>query len=61
MIFMLNPMYYIVEGYRSSLIEGSWFFERPALTAYFWLLTLVLWLLGIRTFKKLRIHFADVL
>ena len=61
MIFMLNPMYYIVEGYRSSLIEGSWFFERPALTAYFWLLTLVLWLLGIRTFRKLRIHFADVL
>ena len=61
MIFKLNPMYYIVEGYRGSLIEGSWFFERPVLTAYFWGLTLLLWLLGIRTFRKLRIHFADVL
>ena len=60
-IFQLNPMYYIVEGYRAALIEGKWFWERPALTAYFWIFTALMLLLGVRTFRKLRIHFADVL
>lgn len=60
-IFMANPMYYIVEGYRSALIDGTWFWERPLLTAYFWGFTLVIFLLGRHVFGKLRVHFADIL
>lgn len=60
-IFKLNPMYYIVEGYRDSLITGRWFWERPVLTLYYWAFTLVVFWLGTRVFKKLRVHFADVL
>lgn len=60
-IFKLNPMYYIAAGYRDSLIRKEWFWEHPLLTAYFWIFTLIVFLIGARTFKKLRVHFADVL
>ena len=60
-IFKLNPMYYIVAGYRDSLIEGVWFWHHPLLTLYFWALTVAMFIFGRRTFKKLRVHFADVL
>ncbi len=60
-VFKLNPMYYIVEGYRDSLIDGVWFWQRPALTIYFWCVTLLLFVFGRRVFGKLKVHFADVL
>lgn len=60
-IFKLNPLYYIVAGYRDSLINKVWFFERPGLTLYFWVITLLLLALGTSIFKRLRVHFADVL
>ena len=60
-IFKLNPIYYIVNGYRESLFEGVWFWQHPALTAYFWILTIALFLFGTVVFKRLKPHFADVL
>ena len=60
-IFKLNPMYYIVSGYRDSLINKVWFWQHPALTAYFWVFTIVMFVLGRRVFNRLRVHFADVL
>ena len=60
-ILRLNPMFYIVQGYRDSMIGGVWFFEKPYLTLYFWVLTLVLFLIGTTVFRRLRVHFADVL
>lgn len=60
-ILKLNPMYYIVNGYRDALINKVAFWEYPKLTIYFWVFTiLVLWI-GTAVFKKLRVHFADVL
>lgn len=60
-ILKLNPMFYIVQGYRDSLIDKVGFWERPGLTAYFWVLTIVIFFLGTRLFCKLQVHFADVL
>lgn len=60
-IFKLNPMYYIVAGYRDALINKVWFWEHPELTVYFWVLTVILFGGGLTIFKKLRVHFADVL
>lgn len=60
-IVKLNPMYYIIEGYRDTFIKHVWFFERYFQTAYFWVLTLVLFIIGAVIFKKLKPHFADVL
>lgn len=60
-IFKLNPMYYVVEGYRSALLDRMWFFEKPYYTLYFWAVVLLLALLGNYMFKKLKPHFSDVL
>ena len=60
-ILKLNPMYYIVNGYRDALINKVAFWEYPKLTIYFWVFTiLVLWI-GTAVFRRLRVHFADVL
>ena len=60
-ILKLNPMFYIVQGYRDAFIYKIWFWQRPGMTLYFWAFTLVFWLIGTRLFRKLKIHFADVL
>ena len=60
-IVKLNPVFYIIEGYRDSFINKQWFFEQPVLTAYFWCVTLGMLCIGNIVFKKMRPHFADVL
>lgn len=59
--FKLNPMYYIVDGYRQALFYKEWFWEHPWMTLYYWALTIVVFLLGAVIFKRLKPHFADVL
>lgn len=61
MIFKLNPVYYIVDGYRMALLDKMWFWEHFYSTAYFWIFTLCTFGIGALVFKKLKIHFADVL
>ena len=60
-LFKLNPMFYIVQGYRDCLINKAWFWERPGTTIYFWCFVLVFFVIGMTVFKRLRVHFADVL
>lgn len=60
-ILKLNPMFYIVQGYRDLLINKVWFFEHLSMTVYFWCFTGVMFILGAVVFKRLKIHFADVL
>lgn len=60
-IFKLNPMYYVVSGYRDAFINKVWFWEHPELTMYFWVLTALLFGMGMTVFRKLKVHFADVL
>lgn len=60
-LLKLNPFYYIVQGYRDSLINKVWFFEHFDLTIYFWIVTLALFGIGTIIFKRLKVHFADVL
>lgn len=60
-IFKLNPLYYIVYGYRDALFEKVFFWERPFLTGYFWVITCLVFGIGLAVFRKLKVHFADVL
>ena len=60
-IFKLNPAYYIVEGYRNTFINHIWIWELPNLTVYFWVETMVIFVIGALLFRRLRPHFADVL
>ncbi|RGY98924.1 ABC transporter permease [Clostridium sp. AM58-1XD] len=60
-VLKMNPFYYIVVGYRDSILEGNWFWERPTLTAYYWIFTAIVFIIGLKVFKRLRPHFSDVL
>lgn len=60
-IFKLNPLYYIVNGYRDALMNKVWFWTRFDLTFYFWIVTAVFFGLGVFIFKRLKVHFADIL
>lgn len=57
----INPLVYIVNGYRSAIYERQWFFGDFYSTMYFWIVTVVLFGIGALVFKRLKVHFADVL
>lgn len=60
-VMKVNPMYYIVQGYRNALSTKLWFWQDITWTIYFWGLVGALFVLGNILFKRLRPHFADVL
>lgn len=60
-IMKLNPVYYVVNGYREALIDHRWFWQNPNQLVYFWFVTAVLFAFGCIVFKRLKVHFADVL
>jgi len=60
-LIKLNPLTYLIEGYRSSMIYHTWFWEDISGTIYFWIVTIALLIIGRATFDKLKPHFADVL
>ena len=60
-LLKLNPMFYVVQGYRDSFMDGIWFWERPGMTLYFWVITVLLGIVGFTVFRRLRVHFSDVL
>ena len=60
-ILKVNPIYYIVNGYRESMISHVWFWENPTQLIYFWFVTVCVFALGIVMFRRLKVHFADVL
>lgn len=57
----LNPVYYPIQGLRESLLLGRTPLAHPMLTAWFWGVVLVLNLLGVALFRRLRPHLPDVL
>ncbi len=57
----LNPMTYIVEGYRSAVYEQQWFWEHFYSSTYFWIVTALLFVVSALIFKKLKPMFADVM
>jgi len=61
-IMMLNPIYYLIEGYRASLFGTEWYFiTQWQYTLIFWGLVIVLFLIGSTLHVKFRRHFIDYL
>ena len=57
----MNPMTYIVNGYRNAIFEHQWFWVHFYSSTYFWILTVLVFCIGSLIFKKLKVGFADVL
>ena len=61
-LIKVNPLTYIAEGYRASLLGTGWYFiENANYTFYFWGLTIVLLMIGSALHLKFRNHFVDYL
>lgn len=59
-ILKLNPIFYLVDGYRDCFVQQTWFWEK-GLSLYFWGLLLVLLLWGSSVYNRLKNSFADFL
>jgi lipopolysaccharide transport system permease protein/teichoic acid transport system permease protein len=60
-LIKLNPVFYIINGYRETFLYHVWFWHHWQWTLYFWSVTGLLFVIGALIFNRLRIHFADVL
>lgn len=57
----LNPLFYILEGFRDSILGRAWFFEDIIYMGYFWILTFCLLYFGAKIHIKFRGDFMDYL
>lgn len=61
-IMKLNPIYYLVEGYRASILGLTWYpIEHWEYSLYFWGIILVLLFFGSILHVKFRDRFVDFL
>lgn len=61
MMLKLNPMFYVVQGYRESFIYFLPFWRHPYHTLYFWGIAGLIFVIGALIFKKMKPQFSDVL
>lgn len=60
-LLMLNPVTFIVNGFRNCFIYKIWFWNQPKRLLYFVVITIILLILAIKVYKKLRKDIPDVL
>ena len=59
-VIKLNPIYFIVEGYRSAILYHQWFFiTHWQLVVYNVLFLIITFIIGSVLHVKYRDHFAD--
>ena len=60
-LFYLNPVTYIVNGYRNCFIKHIWIWEEPIQFIIFILITIILSIISIWTYKKVKKEIPDLL
>lgn len=60
-ILILNPFYYVVRGYRNVFVYKEFFWEHWKMGVYYWLVAIIFVIIGRKLFRKMKVHFADVL
>lgn len=60
-ILDVNPITFLVNGYRNCFLNEVWFFEQPKQLAVFIVILIALSVLGLISYKKLRKEIPDVL
>ncbi|MFD1671068.1 ABC transporter permease [Agrilactobacillus yilanensis] len=60
-IFTLNPLTYIIEGFRNSLLSRHWFWQDGQQMVFFWTFVMLLLLIGTQLYFKFRPRFMDLI
>ena len=60
-VLMVNPVTFLVSGFRNCFINKIWFWEQPKRLIYFLILTLIMIILALWAYRKLRKEIPDVL
>lgn len=60
-LMKLNPVHYIVNGYRDCIFYNIAFYEHPYQTLYFWCLVVVLFTIGCMLMYKFKKKFIDLI
>lgn len=60
-ILRLNPLAYLINGYRDSILYGDAFMRHWRHGIYFWVITLALFVLGCVVHMKFRKQFIDLM
>jgi teichoic acid transport system permease protein len=58
-LLKLNPLYYLISGFRDTLFAQQWFFEDWVYMSYFWITTLLLLYIGSLIHIRFRKQFVD--
>ncbi|MBC1233432.1 ABC transporter permease [Listeria booriae] len=58
-LFMLNPIVYIVEGFRDALLSRAWMFDHIWWSIYFFGVTLLILLAGVYMTNKYKNYFVE--
>ena len=58
---MLNPVTFLVTGFRNCFVNKIWFWDQPKRLMYFAILTVFMIIIGLWSYKKLRKEIPDVL
>ncbi len=60
-VLMINPVTYLVEGYRNCFINKIWFWEQPKRLMYFVIILVIMLIIALWAYRKLRKEIPDVL
>ena len=60
-VMKLNPLFYVIQGYRDSFLYKIPLWAHLSYTLYFWGISFVMFIVGVLVFRRLRPHFADVI
>lgn len=60
-VLNMNPILYVANGFRDSLIYDISFFEHPVKILFFWSLNIILLIVGCNVQKRYKDNFLDLL
>lgn len=60
-LLMINPVTFLTNGFRNCFINKIWFFEQPKRLLYFGIVLILMLLLSLWAYKKLKKEIPDVL
>ncbi len=60
-LLVYNPVFYLAEGYRTSLVSPQPTLPNMVQTLYFWGMAMGMLLTGMHVFRRLKPEFADVM